>query len=400
MLLVLSFLLVLQRASSQACPANTPSGCRCENRVFNCSGVGLREIPLSLSSIATSTDYDVIDLSDNNLVSVPTEAFKLLANIQSIILARNQITTVSPGAFDVLASLTTVNLQANSLTTLQQTSFNLVQSLQNIYLDDNSIACDSGIHWLRTWMDTLTVSSSLTGDCVSGGTISSYVSAQTVDGTATVSFEEADFSASEGDGVAAVVIVRTGMTSNQIRYDLTSSDGSAVANVDFIPPASSQLLLEGQTRATVEIQLIDDSDIEADETLTVSLSITQRGEGNQAVVGALSSATVTILDNDATPKPTTTPKPETTPIKPEPTSTPSMTTPMTTKPQGTAKSISAGVNPAAIVVPILLVLVIIGALVAFYIYRQRQVTPKTTAGVRYAAVQNKGKVYGDVTVKA
>jgi len=91
-------------------------------------------------------------------------------------------------------------------------------------------------------------------------------------------------------------VTRTGGSAGAVSVAYQASAGSAAAGIDFQPVASSVSWQAGETVAkTFTVPIIDDSAPESPETFIVRLASPTGG----ATLGATSTATVTITDNDA-----------------------------------------------------------------------------------------------------
>lgn len=114
-------------------------------------------------------------------------------------------------------------------------------------------------------------------------------------GTAT--FSAASYSASESSGSVAVTVRRQGGQDGAVSVDLTTSDGSASAGLDYEPVSETLQWNDGQSGArTVEVPLLDDGDEEPGETVNLALSNSSGG----LAIGNPGTATLTIEDDDAT----------------------------------------------------------------------------------------------------
>lgn len=108
----------------------------------------------------------------------------------------------------------------------------------------------------------------------------------------------ADASRVEGDAGTSLMSFTLSLSSpsdGSIAVDVASDDGSATANVDYVPTTATVLFANGASSATFEVPVIGDTDAEADETLFVRLS---------SPVGAVlgdAEAVGTIIDDDAAP---------------------------------------------------------------------------------------------------
>lgn len=73
----------------------------------------------------------------------------------------------------------------------------------------------------------------------------------------------------------------------------------AVVNYDFVAPVVPRhTMLPGQTRMDIDILLIDDDEMEIDESFMVTIAIEARGEANMGIVGPYGTTTVIIQDSE------------------------------------------------------------------------------------------------------
>jgi len=118
----------------------------------------------------------------------------------------------------------------------------------------------------------------------------------------TLQFSTTNYSVNENGGEATITVTRTGESA--ISVDYATSDDTATADSDYIATSGTLNWAEGDAllyaEKTFTIDIIDDSEVESDETVFVSLS--------NAELGWPSTAMVTIIDNDLiveTPEPST-----------------------------------------------------------------------------------------------
>uniref|UniRef100_A0A674NPA9 G-protein coupled receptors family 1 profile domain-containing protein n=1 Tax=Takifugu rubripes TaxID=31033 RepID=A0A674NPA9_TAKRU len=140
-----------------------PGRCRCEavgllHRV-DCSDLGLREVPANLSvftsylttepannvCVCVLPDDDIYSfisrmLQNNNLTSVPAEAFNDLQNLQSLRLDANHISDVPAGSFSGLRSLRHLWLDDNALEEVPVEALSHLPVLQAMTLALNHIS--------------------------------------------------------------------------------------------------------------------------------------------------------------------------------------------------------------------------------------------------------------------
>ncbi len=112
-------------------------------------------------------------------------------------------------------------------------------------------------------------------------------------------------------------------TSEIVRVSFTTMDGSATAGSDYTPVSGTLLFPADTLQADIPLEILGDSDIEADERFQLQLSDPQNALIDQGV------AVITILNDDFDPGPS----PEPTPVpSPDPTPTPVPTSPPTPPP--------------------------------------------------------------------
>ncbi len=104
------------------------------------------------------------------------------------------------------------------------------------------------------------------------------------------------FDVSEGQ-VANIIVTRSGGNSGVASVDYAFTAGTAVAGSDYeaVTPLTGTITFENQTggNTTIAIRAIDDNTAEGPESLTLTLS-----NISGATLGANSSATISIIDND------------------------------------------------------------------------------------------------------
>ena len=106
----------------------------------------------------------------------------------------------------------------------------------------------------------------------------------------------------EAAGSARICVVPSAPSTQRITVQAATADGTATAPGDYISYSSTVALQPQQQRACFTVTLVDDAEVEGDETFTVTLS-----NPVNATLGTPAVATVTIVDNDqATQPPRTT----------------------------------------------------------------------------------------------
>ncbi|KPP59291.1 nogo receptor-interacting protein 3-like [Scleropages formosus] len=131
--------------------------------------------PLSFQGLNLSW----LSITNTNITSVPSAAFRNLAHLTSLNLSYNSISVLQPWAFRDLVrlkelhlvgtglaflepqalgglrQLRMLNLSTNQLVTLEDSSFHSVNSLETLRLDANPLACDCRLLWILQRRKTL-----------------------------------------------------------------------------------------------------------------------------------------------------------------------------------------------------------------------------------------------------
>jgi len=117
----------------------------------------------------------------------------------------------------------------------------------------------------------------------------------------TLQFSAPTFSVNEdGTPVAAVTVTRTGSSTAAASATVNLTNGTAVAPGDYNNTALPVTFAAGETTKTIVVPIVDDTVVEPNETVNLSLT-----NPTGATIGTQSTATLNIVDND-TPVPTST----------------------------------------------------------------------------------------------
>jgi len=119
----------------------------------------------------------------------------------------------------------------------------------------------------------------------------------------TVQFSAADYVVNEGDGKAVITVAREGDPYVAFSVGYQAQDGTAEAGSDYTLVQGSLDFAEGETIKTFEVPIIEDDLYEENETVQLSLNYgVTNGNGTAGfVIGELSNAVLTIIDNDYPP---------------------------------------------------------------------------------------------------
>ncbi len=141
---------------------------------------------------------------------------------------------------------------------------------------------------------------------VPSAAVSGTISIQTPDGIASsstpfginippvISFSAPQYYVREESLAAAITIVRAGNTNDTLSVRYRTSDGTAIAGMDYATTSGVFFFGSGVTSQTFVVPVNDDSLIEGNETVNLTLSVSS---GSGLVV--LGTGTLTIIDNDS-----------------------------------------------------------------------------------------------------
>ena len=118
-----------------------------------------------------------------------------------------------------------------------------------------------------------------------------------VDDESAVAFSSAVSQVAENRGPATVIVTRTGNALNAMAVDFSTSDGTATAGQDYTPQSGTLSFGPGETNKTIVIPILNDTLIEGDETVILTLSAPSGG----VAIGSQGITTLTIVDDDALP---------------------------------------------------------------------------------------------------
>ena len=145
---------------------------------------------------------------------------------------------------------------------------------------------------------TITLDTITSGDPSIGiGVINTATAVIADDDSATVSIVASDNAAAEpsNDGQFTVQISALSDTDTVVSYTVS---GDATDGQDFASLSGTVTILAGQSTATIDVDVLDDSLLEDNETVTVTLDSIASGDSDISI-GTTDTATVTIADNDS-----------------------------------------------------------------------------------------------------
>ena len=115
-----------------------------------------------------------------------------------------------------------------------------------------------------------------------------------------LNFSQPVFGAMEGAGQVLVTVTRSGSSAGTLAVTAVALEGTATANVDFVPVTNLLTWANGDvTPKSFVVPLIDDALIEPDETVSLRLlNPTLNGLPNPASLGPQATATLVITNDD------------------------------------------------------------------------------------------------------
>ncbi|MBI2987506.1 MAG: hypothetical protein HYY45_12145, partial [Deltaproteobacteria bacterium] len=90
----------------------------------------------------------------------------------------------------------------------------------------------------------------------------------------TFRFTSASYSVSESAGTASISVERIGETTNNVAVDFYTSDGTAIGDFqpDYVPTSGTLTFSPGEFTKSFTISIVNDSLVEGNETVNLSLS--------------------------------------------------------------------------------------------------------------------------------
>jgi hypothetical protein len=110
-------------------------------------------------------------------------------------------------------------------------------------------------------------------------------------------FSAASYTVNENQGTATITVTRTGGSSGSVTVNFATSDGTANAGSDYTATSGTLTFADGETSKTFTVPIIDDTLVEPDETVNLTLTSPTGG----ATLGNQTSATLTIHSDDVAP---------------------------------------------------------------------------------------------------
>ncbi|MCL4206778.1 MAG: choice-of-anchor D domain-containing protein [Pirellulaceae bacterium] len=114
-------------------------------------------------------------------------------------------------------------------------------------------------------------------------------------------FSASDYRADEPDGQVTITVNRIGGTQGEVSVNYATDDGTATAGADYETSQGMLVFADGVVTQTFTVNLVDDDDVEGNETVHLTLSEPTGG----AALGIPVTAVLTIADDEVTVGPGT-----------------------------------------------------------------------------------------------
>lgn len=110
-------------------------------------------------------------------------------------------------------------------------------------------------------------------------------------------FSMANYEVDENGTSITIEVTRTGGSDGEVTADYTTLDDSATDGSDYDISSGTLTFADGVLNQSFTVVIIDDSDVEGEESFSLQLS----NPGGGAALGTLTEATVTIIEDDEPP---------------------------------------------------------------------------------------------------
>ena len=255
--------------------------------------------PVSVSLAAR--DVTEVSITDNEPVSssgslqYSGSSYTASEGDTSILLPVTR-TNGSSGAVSITCSTSDLTATAGSDYTATQATVSfadgeLTSNCVIPVLDDSSYEAD------ETLMVTLATPA---GGAVLGTPASAVVTLSSDDpipAMGSLQFSLSEYQLNEDGGIATISVSRSGGSSGSVGVSYATSDSTATAGEDYTAASGSVNFADGGTSGSFQVTLLDDSEYEGDERVTLTLSNPTGG----AVLGQTAQVDLVITEDDAAP---------------------------------------------------------------------------------------------------
>ncbi|PYK31322.1 MAG: hypothetical protein DME57_04155 [Verrucomicrobia bacterium] len=109
-----------------------------------------------------------------------------------------------------------------------------------------------------------------------------------------LSFSDANLYVNETDGQAAITVLRTGGSAEEVSVDFVLTMGTATDGLDYLATNGTLVFPAGSLSQTFDIPIQNDAELEVNETILLTLT-----NFAKASAGAITQAVLTIIDDEA-----------------------------------------------------------------------------------------------------
>jgi Leucine-rich repeat (LRR) protein len=244
-------------------------------------------------------------LQSNQLSGTIPPELGQLSSLQELELISNQLSGTIPPELGQLSSLQTLVLSSNQLSGTIPPELGNLTNLDWLYLDSNQLCGKIPSELMNLELSGLGLQSNnlINDDTAYDADFIAWLSQMESDWRNQVSpsyccllqFSAPDYNVNEGDISATITVTRSGTCQGAVSVDYATSDDTATAGNDYTAISGTLNWADGDTaNKTVTINIIDDSQVESDETIIISLDNATGG----AELGTPNTAVLTITDNE------------------------------------------------------------------------------------------------------
>jgi solute carrier family 8 (sodium/calcium exchanger) len=114
----------------------------------------------------------------------------------------------------------------------------------------------------------------------------------------TFQFEQPMYTVRESDGTIELSVTRKDGSSGEVQVNYRTTDGTAIAEKDYVAIEGTLVFNHGETLKTFSITIVDDEQFEKDETFNVELEIVGHSEVSGTQYGDFKKTTITISNDE------------------------------------------------------------------------------------------------------